>query len=206
MRSVENVMAELKQLRDQSSFNSIMFHDDLVAKPSWIEEFIEQFGAVFGSAPFFMQIHPRIIVERKELIAGLAKIGLIWVSLGVESGSNRVLEFIKKETTKEITREAVAILRENKVKIFCNFILGLPTETHAEALETAQFIEEIKPERLSPSIYTLFPGSKLYDYCKENGLILNENWSAYSPCCQKIKNIDYEFLKKIQQRIAANVN
>jgi len=78
-----------------------------------------------------MQIHPRIIVERKELIAGLAKIGLIWVSLGVESGSNRVLEFIKKETTKEITREAVAILRENKVKIFCNFILGLPTETHA---------------------------------------------------------------------------
>src|SRR3990167_1620232 len=107
MRSVENVMAELKQLRDQSSFNSIMFHDDLVAKPSLIEEFIEQFGAVFGSAPFFMQIHPRIIVERKELIAGLAKIGLIWVSLGVESGSNRVLEFIKKETTKEITREAV---------------------------------------------------------------------------------------------------
>jgi anaerobic magnesium-protoporphyrin IX monomethyl ester cyclase len=206
MRSVENIMAELQQLKDHYSYQSIMFHDDLVAKSSWIEKFIEQFRTAFGSIPFFMQIHPRVIYERKDLITELAKIGLSWISLGIESGSDRILEFIHKETTKELTREAVAILRENKIKIFGNFVLGFPTESHAEALETAQFIEEIKPERLSPSIYTLFPGSWLYDYCKENDLILNENWSTYSPCCKKIKGVDYGFLKRIQQRIAANVS
>lgn len=201
MRSVEHIMGELKELNERYHFNSLMIHDDLIAKPSWIEDFVEKFGKEFNYKPFFAQIHPKAVVTQKELIAGLAKIGLIWVSLGIESGSNRILEFIHKETTTELTREAVAILRDNKVKIFGNMILGFPTESHAEALETAQFIEEIKPERLSPSLYTLFPGSELYDYCKENDLILNENWSSYSPCCIAIKGIDYEFLKRLQQRI-----
>ena len=206
MRSIDNIIAELKQLRERYRWQSVMFHDDLIAKRSWMEGFVDQFGAAFGSAPFFMQIHPRIIIERKDLIASLARVGLSWVSLGIESGSDRILKFIHKETTKELTREAVAILRENKIKIFGNFVLGLPTESHAEALETAQFIEEIRPERLSPSIYTLFPGSELYAYCQENDLILNENWSDYSPCCQKIKGIEYEFLKRLQQRISVNVS
>jgi radical SAM superfamily enzyme YgiQ (UPF0313 family) len=201
MRPVEHVIYELKELLQKYSWSSIMFHDDLIAKREWLEEFIEAFGKSFKYMPFFAQIHPSVVQQHPDLIHQLSHIGLTWVSLGIESGSDRILRFIKKGTSRETIYDAVEILRKNKVKIFGNFILGFPTETPAESLMTVALIEEIKPDRLSPSIYTLFPGSQLYQYCVANDLILRDNWSEYSPMCRKIKGIDYAFLQGLLRRL-----
>ena len=76
-------------------------------------------------------------------------------------------------------------------------MLGIPTETKEEAMDTVRMIRSIRPYRPSPAFFTPHPGSDLYDYCMKNGLSLIKTHSDYSraPILPKIKGIDYEFLR-----------
>jgi radical SAM superfamily enzyme YgiQ (UPF0313 family) len=76
-------------------------------------------------------------------------------------------------------------------------MLGLPTETREEVLDTISMLKEIDPDYYSPSFYTPHPGSDLYDYCVENDLSLITSHDQYrrNPTEVKIKGQDYEFLK-----------
>jgi radical SAM superfamily enzyme YgiQ (UPF0313 family) len=75
-------------------------------------------------------------------------------------------------------------------------MLGLPTETKEEVMETISMLKEIDPDYYSPAFYTPHPGSDLYDYCIENDLSLITSHDQYrrNPTEVKIKGQDYEFL------------
>ena len=76
-------------------------------------------------------------------------------------------------------------------------MLGLPTETREEVLDTISMLKEIDPDYYSPAFYTPHPGSDLYDYCIEHDLSLITSHDQYrrNPTEVKIKGQDYEFLK-----------
>ncbi len=75
-------------------------------------------------------------------------------------------------------------------------MLGLPTETKEEVLETISMLKLIDPDYYSPAFYTPHPGSDLYQYCVEHDLSLITNHDDYrrNPTGAKIKGQDYEFL------------
>lgn len=75
-------------------------------------------------------------------------------------------------------------------------MLGLPTETKEEVLETISMLKEMDPDYYSPAFYTPHPGSDLYTYCIENDLSLIKDHGSYrrNPDEAKIKGIDYEWL------------
>jgi radical SAM superfamily enzyme YgiQ (UPF0313 family) len=75
-------------------------------------------------------------------------------------------------------------------------MLGLPTETQEEVMETISMLKEIDPDYYSPAFYTPHPGSDLYDYCVENDLSLITSHDQYrrNPTETKIRGQDYEFL------------
>src|SRR5512136_2379217 len=76
-------------------------------------------------------------------------------------------------------------------------MLGLPTETKEEVMETISMLKEMDPDYYSPAFYTPHPGSDLYDYSQENGLSLIVSHDQYrrNPTETKIKGQDYAFLK-----------
>ena len=84
-------------------------------------------------------------------------------------------------------------------------MLGLPTETQDEVLETISMLKEIDPDYYSPAFYTPHPGSDLYDYCIENDLSLIVDHDSYrrNPDEAKIKGVDYEWLQLGAGGIAA---
>jgi radical SAM superfamily enzyme YgiQ (UPF0313 family) len=108
-----------------------------------------------------------------------------------------VLKFIRKGTTRETNLQAARICRQYGIKIWANYMLGLPTETREEVLETISMLKEIDPDYYSPSFFTPHPGSDLYDYCVEEGLSLITSHDQYrrNPTEVKIKGQDYTFLK-----------
>ena len=75
-------------------------------------------------------------------------------------------------------------------------MLGIPTETKEEVLETISMLKKIDPDYYSPAFYTPHPGSDLYQYCLGNDLSLIESHNGYrrNPDEAKIKGIDYEWL------------
>ncbi|MHB9032528.1 MAG: B12-binding domain-containing radical SAM protein [Anaerolineae bacterium] len=196
-RSVANVMGELEALRNQFQFASLMFHDDCLTEDrEWVIEFCQAYRAAGFTQPFFCQSRADIIVKNEDMVALMAQAGLKGYFIGFESGSDRVLRFIRKGTKRAQNLKAAEICRKYGIAIWANYMLGLPTETQAEVLETISMLKKIDPDYYSPAFYTPHPGSDLYDYCIENDLSLIKDHDSFrrNPDEAKIKGVDYDWL------------
>jgi len=197
-RSVDNVIQELKELRDKYHFASFMFHDDCLTEDrEWVREFCEKYKAEGFTQPFFCQSRADIIARHPDMVELMADAGLRGYFIGFESGNQRVLNFLRKGTTVKQNLEAARICRKYGLVIWANYMLGIPTETKEEVMDTVNMIREIDPDYYSPAFFTPHPGTDLYDYCIEHDLSLITDYDSYrrNPTEPKIKGQDYEFLK-----------
>jgi radical SAM superfamily enzyme YgiQ (UPF0313 family) len=175
-----------------------MFHDDtLTEEKDWVVEFCHLYREHGFTQPFFCQNRADIIVRHQDMVQLMAETGCKGYFIGFESGSDRMLKFLRKGTTREINLEAARVCRKHGIKIWANYMLGLPTETKEEVAETISMLKEIDPDYYSPAFYTPHPGSDLYDYCIENDLSLITSHDQYrrNPTEVKIKGQDYEYLQ-----------
>jgi radical SAM superfamily enzyme YgiQ (UPF0313 family) len=197
-RSPGNIIGELETLREKYDFASFMFHDDtLTEDKDWVIEFCRLYQARGFAQPFFCQSRADIIVRHEDMVQRMAQSGCKGYFIGFESGNDRVLKFIRKGTTREMNLEAARVCRRHGIKVWANYMLGLPTETEQEVRDTISMLKEIDPDYYSPAFYTPHPGSDLYDYCVEQELSLITSHDQYrrNPTEIKIKGQDYEFLK-----------
>ncbi len=197
-RSVENVIEELKMLRDKYHFASFMFHDDCLTEDrEWVIEFSRRYKAEGFTQPFFAQSRADIIVRHEDMVALMADAGLAGYFIGFESGNQRVLNFLRKGTTVEKNIQAAKICKKYGVAIWANYMMGIPTETKEEVMDTVRMIREIDPDYFSPAFFTPHPGTDLYEYVMKHNLSLITNYDQYrrNPTEPKIKGQDYEFLK-----------
>jgi radical SAM superfamily enzyme YgiQ (UPF0313 family) len=200
-RSVDNVLDELEYLSQHYGMQSFMIHDDCFTQYySWVEEFCEKKAKRGLTQQFVCQSRADIICNRSDLMKKLVDVGLVWVLIGFESGSDRILEFIKKGSTVEQNIQAGRICKGLGIKIFANYMFGLPTETGEEMELTARMMQKIRPDIFSPSVFTPAPGSDLYTYCIEHGLVLIDSSAGYSRSVQsgeKIKGVDYRLVNRL---------
>ena len=204
MRSPENVIDELKYLHKRYGFKSITFWDDTFTfKPKWVDRFCDLYEKSGIKADIVACSRADIICHNENMVQRLSEIGLRWFVIGLESGSQRILDLIKKGTTVEQNIKSGKICRKHGVKVFGTYMYGLPTETNADALATAKMIDEIRPEHPSPFWFIPIKGTNIYSYCKENDLILDdvkdrtiERTGKFLPT---IKGVDYKYITKLMQ-------
>lgn len=196
-RSVANVITELKYLRERYHFRSLLLHDDCLTEDrKWVMEFCESYRANGFSQPFFCQSRADIIVKNEEMVALMRSVGLSGFFIGFESGSDRMLKFMRKGTTVQQNLEAARVCRRHGIRVWANYMLGLPTETKEDIMATVRMLKEIDPDWYSPAFYTPHPGSDLYAFCLQNDLSLIKDHDSFrrNPTEVKIKGHDYQFL------------
>lgn len=198
-RSVDHVLAELHTLVERYGIASFMFHDDCLTEDrAWVTEFTEKYVAEGFTMPFFCQTRADILVRHEDMVARMAHAGLRGYFVGFESGSDRVLNFIRKGTTVEDNLEAARICRKYGISVWANYMMGLPTETKEEVLETVRMMKRIDPDYYSPAFFTPHPGTDLYDFVVEHDLSRITDYDSYrrNPTEPKIRGQDYAFLKR----------
>jgi len=200
-RSVDNILDEVEYLSREFDMQSFMIHDDCFTQYySWVEEFCAKKKQRGLTQPFVCQSRADIICSRPDIMRKLVDAGLRWVLIGFESGSDRVLDLIKKGTTVEQNIEAGRICKELGIKILANYMFGLPTETKEEMRQTVKMMREIGPEIYSPAVFTPAPGSDLYTYCFEHDLIIIDSSEGYrrnADSGEKIRGVDYSFVTRM---------
>jgi anaerobic magnesium-protoporphyrin IX monomethyl ester cyclase len=196
-RSVENVIEELGMLRRDFGLKSFIIHDDCLTEDKrWIRAFCEAVRREAWDLEFMCQSRTDLICRNPDLVKEMAAVGLKILIIGFESGSQRVLDFLGKGTTVEQSYRAAEICREYGVGIWGNYMLGNPTETKDEVMETVRMMRRIKPDIYGPSFFTPHVGSEMYDYCVEEGLwspSSHDEFRRNAPA-PKITGVDYEFL------------
>jgi anaerobic magnesium-protoporphyrin IX monomethyl ester cyclase len=205
-RSAANAIEELEYLRDKYNFNSFMLHDDcLTDDRRWVLQFCELYKSKGFKQPFVVQSRADIICRNRDMIEALRDSGLELIIIGFESGSDRVLKFLRKGCTRQQNIEAADICKHLGIKIWANYMLGLPTETKEEVLETLSMLKKIKPYHCSPAFYTPHPGSDLFEMGEKMGIHLTTNRNLYrrSTYKPKIKGPNYRFLTNILYKTIA---
>lgn len=176
VRSPENVVAEIKLLQEQISFEHIWFCDDIFGlKPGWVQEFSRQLSKEDINIRFKIQSRADLLLQ-EDYVSSLAAAGCEKVWMGAESGSQKILDAMDKGITVGQIREAVYLLKKHRVKP-CFFIqFGYLDETEEDIEATIQLIEELLPHEIGISVSYPLPGTKFYEKVKEQ-LKLKANWT-----------------------------
>lgn len=161
-RSPVAVADEMRQLKDAVAPDHIWFADDIFGlTPEWIGTFARAVTLRDARIPFMMQ--SRVDLMRPPVVAALAEAGAEEVWLGVESGSQRILDAMEKGTTVEEARAATRALKAQGIRA-CWFVqLGYPSETWADILRTRDLIREEQPDDIGVSVTYPLPGTKFHE-------------------------------------------
>ncbi|MBU2472867.1 MAG: radical SAM protein [Patescibacteria group bacterium] len=117
-----------------------------------------------------------------QLIKIMAEAGCKKISLGLESGSQKILNLMRKQTTIEQGKKAVEIIRKNNILVHASFMIGNIGETEETVKETINFAKSLDLDNASFFITCPVPGSDLYYYAQNEGFIeKNTSWEMFAP-------------------------
>ncbi len=173
MRSPGNVIDELKLLIDKYGYRSFMFFDDTMTinrrRMVTLCEMVRE-----------LKIRYRCFVRSdtvdKSLLDLMKRSGCEEVGIGMESGSQRILDLINKGQGVEDNMKAVKWCREVGIRVKGFFVVGFPGEDTESINETTNFIEEADLHDFDITIYIPYPGSKIYKEKKKYDIKFENNY------------------------------
>lgn len=110
----------------------------------------------------------------------MKKSGLYSVSIGIESGSDRILNLMNKRLTTKTIEEKVKMIRKEGLEIIGFFILGYPGETEKDINKTIDFACKLPLKRAGFSAFKPFPGTQAYEMLVEQKKIKELRWENFS--------------------------
>jgi radical SAM superfamily enzyme YgiQ (UPF0313 family) len=113
----------------------------------------------------------RVDLIDDKVIKLIKKAGCNEIRVGVETGSQRILDNLKKGITFEQVRTASEIFNKNRILWSAYFMYGLPTETVEDIRKTYKFMEELNSNYAGLGLYSPFPKTDLFDEGVELGLL-----------------------------------
>ncbi len=174
-RTAENIFEEIIFLKEKYNVQEIQFRDDnMVVKRDNALRLFE----MMESSDLSWCAGISMVGLDEQMIRSMAKSGCYRLTLSPESGSERVLkEIIHKPLKIEWVKPVIALAHKYGIDIHCDFVTGLPGETKEEMYKTFEFAGEINADSCAFFFASPFPGSPLYDQCKEKGWIKNEKYA-----------------------------
>lgn len=178
-RSVENMLQEIDVLHNEHGYRALSFVDDnFTLNPERAIEVSDRISANGWDIVWAAMTRVDTVVKNPEMVRAMARAGFSWTFIGFESGTQETLDAYGKKAAPDDARNAIAILKENNVKVTGAFILGNLDETEEMIMDTIEFAKELDPTRAQFSLLTPYPGAKLYD--RVAGRLLTRDWNLFS--------------------------
>lgn len=175
-RSPENVVAELKYLKEKFEFDHIWFCDDIFGlKPGWVKEFATLVEKTQLKFKFKIQSRADLLLEA-DTIEALAIAGCDNVWMGAESGSQRILDAMDKGITIEQIRMATTLLKKHGIKPSLFIQFGYIGETKKDIEQTIAMINELLPHSIGVSVSYPLPGTLFYEKVRQD-MKNKTNWT-----------------------------
>lgn len=174
VRSPEDVALEMQRLKREVAPDHLWFTDDILGLDGdWICAFADEVERADALIPFTMQSRVNLMTEKN--VSALARGGACEVWLGIESGSQKILDAMDKGTTVEAARSATRLLKAHGIRA-CWFIqLGYPSENWEDLIATRDLIRDEHPDEIGVSVAYPLPGTVFYERVRAQ-LGRKRNW------------------------------
>ncbi len=170
-RSVDNVVKEVRWVRDHYPLEFVVFVDDsFTLSHEWLEELAEKYPRAVG-LPFFCNVRPNLVTA--EQVRVLKEAGCHSVSMGIETGPDHLRnELLNRNMTRQHITEAARLLREGGIYFTSTNMLGLPTSGLEDDLETLKLNIECRPAYAHAFIFQPYPRTQLGEFTRQHDLMV----------------------------------
>jgi radical SAM superfamily enzyme YgiQ (UPF0313 family) len=180
MRSPENVVEEMKQIIDRYGKDFIFyFLDDTF---TWNKKWLESFCLLVKPLNIYWKCLTRANAIDKEKLDMMKESGCIFINYGVKSGSQKILNFMRKGITVDQIKIAFRLTHQAGILCHAFLIIGTPTETKEDLENTISLVKEIHPDGIQISIMTPLIGTDLEKYCQDRGISNIKSLDDYHYC------------------------
>ncbi len=173
VRSVENVLEEMRLLKEGYGIKEILIYDDtFTCDHQWLRQFCERFKKEIN-IPFTVNV--RVDTVNESVLKMMQAAGCERIIAGVESGSERIRsEILGRKMSNEKIINIYKKADEMGMKTTAYFMIGLPSETPEEARASIDLCNIIRPNYSQCSIFYPYPGTELYALCEQKGYLTPE--------------------------------
>jgi len=170
VRSVENIIAEIKECVETYKITNFLFWADLFnADREWTMDLCEKI--IESGLEITWSSNTRADTADDEMAELMYQSGCRLVSIGVESGSQYILDKIGKKITIDEIRDTVKIFKRAKIKVYNYFVIGLPWDDEDTVEDTIDFAIELDSDFVSFYTATPLPGTRFCKYALEKSLL-----------------------------------
>jgi len=188
--SAQYVVNEIKDLlRCYPHVRTIKMFDDLFIAD---RKRLEQIAELLRSEGLHKRVNLLVSATANliddEIVGLLKQMNVTEVGIGLESGCERTLAFLKQGVTcVQDNANAIRKLKDSGIWVTGTFVIGSPKETREDIMETLNFIRKTPLDKASVFILTPYPNTPLWDILTDKGLFSRDtldsvDWSIFDQC------------------------
>jgi len=168
-RSAEKVLKDLEDIKEMGK-TEFRFRDEcFFCNPKRSEKIAE--GMIERNMDFEWEgsVRADLLTKymSKELLRKIKKAGCVSFNIGAESGSQKILDMIKKDISVEDILNSARVCRDFGFKPHYSFIIGLPNETKEDMMKTLSVVDKVKyicpSSEIIMHLFRPYPGGELYE-------------------------------------------
>jgi len=181
-RAPQSVVGEIELLHNQYGIDEIFFQDDTFnLNHKWAFEIFDGLikNGLHKEMLFKIDCRVNENLLTREFLDKAREAGVWNIFFGIESGSQQMLDHMKKGIMVSEIKRAVALTHEVGIQSQCSFIVGMPGETLRTLATTDALIKEIKPSFYGWVFACPFPGTELDKEVTARGHKVNGDYSEY---------------------------
>lgn len=174
--SLDKVFSWIDEIVDKYKVKNVRFDDELfILSHKRIEKFCEMMIERKYDLNIF--VYGRVDTIKESLLKKMKMAGINWISLGIESGNERIRNSVNKNIKKDI-KNIVRMIQDNNIYVLGNYMFGLPEDDFNTMNETSILAKELNCEYANFYSTIAYPGSKLYTLTENENL--PTNWECFS--------------------------
>lgn len=186
-RSPAKVLDELEWLRDEHDADVFAFYDDtFTIDKKRANAICDEMKARKFDLPW--DCRTRVDQVNKEILTKLKKANCKLIHFGVESGSQKMLDAVKKRTTVEQNAWAIQLAKQVGISVAISVVVGYPGETLQMLRETFHFIRRTKPDFVYVCQAIPYPGTEMLELLHQLGWEVSADWDKFDEQSPVFKN------------------
>ena len=177
-RSAKNVVDEMEECQKMGIKEILIYDDTFTVKRQRVIDICLEIQK--RNLKIDWDVRARVDTVDKELLEIMKDSGCQRIHYGVEAGTQKILNVLRKGITLEQVEKAFKLSRKIGLETLAYFMIGSPTETKEDILETIKFAKKINPDFTHITITTPFPATDLYRMGLEQKIWPNDHWQKFA--------------------------